>query len=68
MRGVNGAPTLRNVELIQKEFNRPPAAPGQAFLHFLNLLGHVDMNPRIITDGVKHGFEKVWRHGAQAVG
>ena len=41
---MNQTPPLTHIRLRQKIFHRPRADGGNALLHFLLLLGHMDMH------------------------
>ena len=68
VRGVHQAPALVHGRMVQQPLHGALAAPGNAVIHLLRLLGNVDVDGRLGVqrcEALHRSRQAVWRHGAQ---
>jgi hypothetical protein len=68
VRGVDRAPARRHIEAVEQIFDRTAAAPGDAVLDFLGLLGHMNVDRRVRPQPRRSPRAAVLGDGPQRMG
>ena len=67
MGGVDQAPACIDLDIVVEPLQRARAAPGQAVVDFLLLLGNMDMHRAVGGAGRQHGLDLLRRYRPQGV-